>query len=48
VRHRRGVLDRATYDKLDEEEITTWTDVAHWYPYLRIEIPFSVRLYVVL
>jgi|NGEPerStandDraft_6_1074524.scaffolds.fasta_scaffold12225_4 hypothetical protein len=43
-----AVRDRANYGKLNEEEITTWTDVAHWYPYLRLEIPFLVRLCVVL
>jgi hypothetical protein len=35
------------YVKLNEEEITTWTDVAHRYSYLRLEIPFLARLCVV-
>lgn len=45
---RNAVWDRARYGKLNEEDTTTWTDVAHWDPYLRIEIPFLVRLCVVL
>ena len=43
-----AVRDRANYGKLNEEEIITWTDTAHWYPYLRLAIPFLVRLCVVL
>ncbi|SPF52451.1 hypothetical protein SBA4_5060010 [Candidatus Sulfopaludibacter sp. SbA4] len=37
--------DRARYGKLKDEEMTTWTDVAHWYLYLRREILFLVRLW---
>ena len=38
----------ARYGKLNGEEITAWTDVAHRYPHLRLEIPYLVRLRVVL
>ena len=39
--------DRARYGKLNEEDTTAWTDVAHLYPYLRLAIHFLVRLCVV-